>query len=143
MIETAQTQLVDKFERASSLEFRHANQPAPPWVDRPKVPYLKYLEGLRGLAALDVTLYHIWGHTLNSMPVSGHLAILRDWTGALLRGRVAVNVFIVLSGYLLMRPAARSPDGLLPGGIWVYLQRRAWRILLSGQRPVPAADSTS
>jgi peptidoglycan/LPS O-acetylase OafA/YrhL len=93
------------------------------------VKYLRYLEGLRGLAALDVTLFHIWGHTLNSMPLTGHGALLRSWTGALLRGRVAVDVFIVLSGYLLMRPAARSADGRLPGGAWDYLRRRARRIL--------------
>ncbi|MDP9175857.1 MAG: acyltransferase family protein [Planctomycetota bacterium] len=98
-------------------------------AERPKAPYVPYLEGLRGLAALSVTIYHIWGHTLNAIPLTGFRAVARDWIGAVLFGRVAVDIFIVLSGYLLMRPAARSADGKLPGGIWHYLQRRAWRIL--------------
>jgi len=106
-----------------------AVQSAPPPVPRHHASYVRYLEGLRGLAALDVTFYHIWGHTLNSMPLTGFRAVARDWIGAILHGRIAVDVFIVLSGYLLMRPVARSADGRLPGGISVYLQRRAWRIL--------------
>jgi peptidoglycan/LPS O-acetylase OafA/YrhL len=41
----------------------------------------------------------------------------------------AVPVFIVLSGYCLMLPAAKSEDGQLKGGIGRFVKRRAWRIL--------------
>ncbi len=44
-------------------------------------------------------------------------------------GRYAVSVFIVLSGYCLMLPVARSQDGRLRGGFWDYLKRRSRRIL--------------
>jgi peptidoglycan/LPS O-acetylase OafA/YrhL len=43
-------------------------------------------------------------------------------------GHSAVAVFIVLSGYCLMLPAARN-DGVLPRGFGEYISRRAWRIL--------------
>jgi len=44
-------------------------------------------------------------------------------------GRIAVDIFIVLSGYCLMLPVARSADRQLRGGVWEYLKRRARRIL--------------
>jgi peptidoglycan/LPS O-acetylase OafA/YrhL len=44
-------------------------------------------------------------------------------------GHFSVGVFIVLSGYCLMLPVARSADGTLKGGIRGYLRRRARRIL--------------
>src|SRR5207248_6339313 len=44
-------------------------------------------------------------------------------------GRYAVGVFIVISGYCLMLPVARSVNRQLPGGVWAYIRRRARRIL--------------
>ena len=44
-------------------------------------------------------------------------------------GHFAVAVFIVLSGYCLMLPAAQSPQKRLRGSFWEYLWRRAKRIL--------------
>jgi peptidoglycan/LPS O-acetylase OafA/YrhL len=44
-------------------------------------------------------------------------------------GHFSVAMFIVLSGYCLMLPVARSTDGRLAGGFWGYLKRRARRIL--------------
>ena len=43
---------------------------------------------------------------------------------------VAVDVFIVLSGYCLMLPVAASSDNSLRGGFWAYIRRRARRILI-------------
>ncbi len=43
-------------------------------------------------------------------------------------GQVAVDVFIVLSGYCLMLPVARA-GGALRGGPVGYMKRRARRIL--------------
>ena len=83
---------------------------------------LAFLDGLRGLAALYVLLYHLTD-TRHLPPAVAHgLSFLRF-------GHYAVAVFIVLSGYCLMLPVARSVDGRLRGGAWNYLKRRAIRIL--------------
>src|SRR3954462_13179518 len=85
---------------------------------------LDFLDGLRGLAALYVVLHHaaleVPGGSLS--PVSG---IFR---GLLRQGHFAVAVFIVLSGYCLMRPVASDPSGRVRGGWRAYLLRRARRI---------------
>jgi peptidoglycan/LPS O-acetylase OafA/YrhL len=48
---------------------------------------------------------------------------------SLIFGHFAVDVFIILSGYCLMLPVARSKDRRLRGGSGEYLRRRALRIL--------------
>lgn len=92
-------------------------------------PWVRYLEGLRGLACLIVTIYHVWGNTLEGVTLRGWQATARDWIGVGLLGRFPVDIFIVLSGYLLMRPAVRAGNGKLPEGIFSYIRRRALRIL--------------
>jgi peptidoglycan/LPS O-acetylase OafA/YrhL len=90
---------------------------------------LDYLDGLRALAALYVVLFHCWleltfhGST-DKLP--DHVYRLTTWMA---HGRYSVAVFIVLSGYCLMLPVARSADARLRGGVWEYLKRRARRIL--------------
>lgn len=83
---------------------------------------------MRGLAALYVVLGHVQGafifKTLEPLPVS----VQRIW-GFLGYCRYAVAVFIVLSGFCLMLPVVRAPDGRLQGGVFAYLKRRARRIL--------------
>jgi peptidoglycan/LPS O-acetylase OafA/YrhL len=44
-------------------------------------------------------------------------------------GHFAVDFFIVISGFCLMLPVARSGDGKLRGGFRSYIERRARRIL--------------
>ena len=83
---------------------------------------LEFLDGLRGLAAFYVMLFHMG--TPAGLP-SG-LALVWEWTHF---GRSAVGVFIVLSGYSLMLPVARSADGRLRGGFGDYIKRRSLRIL--------------
>jgi peptidoglycan/LPS O-acetylase OafA/YrhL len=98
--------------------------------DQAKRPqHLRYLEGLRGLAAIVVTLQHVYFHTLWGMNLTGWQANLATALGWLFPGRAAVAVFIVLSGYLLMRPVVREGTGQIPGGTWSYIRRRARRIL--------------
>ncbi len=88
---------------------------------------LPFLDGLRGLAALYVVLFHAM--------VEAHVAGRSNSTAAtaafvaLRYGHYAVAVFIVLSGYCLMRPVARDPAGRIDGGFVAYLGRRARRIL--------------
>ncbi|MEU6548914.1 acyltransferase [Streptomyces sp. NPDC046915] len=81
------------------------------------------LDGLRGVAALYVVLFHCWllafpGFPKNSGP---------SWLGWLMYGRLAVVFFLVLSGFSLAISPARH--GWRQGGIARFLRRRAWRIL--------------
>lgn len=86
--------------------------------------HLGYLDGLRGLAALYVVMFHIWGY---------HSAQLGALTARLVTpfcfGPYAVAVFIVLSGFCLMLPVSRSADGLVRGGAKRFFLSRAKRIL--------------
>ncbi len=84
---------------------------------------LHYLDGLRGLAALYVVMVHINRYM-------GEDPVFLQLIGKTLRyGNFAVAVFIVLSGYVLMLPVARSQSGHLSRGLWDYIQRRSRRIL--------------
>lgn len=97
----------------------------------PRPLRLPYLDGVRGLAALYVVGYHAfctadcsllgWRHTLPPLVEKGF-----RW---LLHGHLAVDLFIVLSGFCLMLPIATHPRRELAGGFWPYLARRARRIL--------------
>ncbi|BEL06766.1 hypothetical protein Q0Z83_049570 [Actinoplanes sichuanensis] len=81
------------------------------------------LDGIRGLAALYVVVHHCWllafpGYPANTGPA---------WLGWLIHGRLAVVVFIVLSGFSLAIAPARNAWRL--GGTRRYAWRRARRIL--------------
>lgn len=87
---------------------------------------LPYLDGLRGVAALVVALYHAYLSTGMRGDAYRDLGEL----GAVLGyGYLGVPVFIVLSGYVLMLPVVRDPGLRLSGGAVGYLRRRARRIL--------------
>ncbi|MFJ3235853.1 acyltransferase family protein [Streptomyces sp. NPDC086787] len=81
------------------------------------------LDGLRGLAALYVVLFHCWLLTFPGFPRNSG----PGWLGWLMYGRLAVVFFLVLSGFSLAIPAARG--GWRTGGAGRFLRRRAWRIL--------------
>ncbi len=94
-----------------------------------------YLDGLRGLAALYVVFNHCSIMTMEltdsgaSLPHS--LARLEHLLHFFLfnYGTLAVAIFIVLSGYLLMLPVAKTSALELRGGIGGFVKRRARRIL--------------
>ena len=81
------------------------------------------LDGIRGLAALYVVLYHIF---LRAWPGAA-AADAPLWAAWLDDGRAAVIVFIALSGFSLAIGPARS--GWRFTSIREYARRRAWRIL--------------
>jgi peptidoglycan/LPS O-acetylase OafA/YrhL len=87
-------------------------------------PHLAILDGLRGLAAFYVMQYHALAYVLFdnvAIGVAGEIFFL------LQQGHFGVVVFIVLSGYCLMLPAAET--GRLRGGFRAFVFRRARRIL--------------
>ncbi|MEB3178219.1 MAG: acyltransferase [Nostocaceae cyanobacterium] len=85
---------------------------------------LPYLDGLRGLAALYVVIFHIWLLSDDNFPgLWNHIRKLFRY------GELGVVVFIVLSGYCLMLPVSRSQSGFIPGGLWEFFKRRGRRIL--------------
>ncbi|WIB36515.1 acyltransferase [Curtobacterium sp. MCJR17_043] len=85
----------------------------------------KFADGLRAVAAIGVALFHTYTYTGLSeqnqqLPVFFKILNLGDF---------AVAVFIVLSGFVLMLPVARTARFTVRGGIGQFLTRRARRIL--------------
>lgn len=85
--------------------------------------HVRGLDGLRGLAALYVVLFHCWLYTFPGYPRSS----APRWLDGLMFGRLAVVFFLVLSGFSLAISPARH--GWRSGGVAQFLRRRAWRIL--------------
>src|SRR5689334_14248080 len=83
---------------------------------------LAFLDGIRGLAALYVVFHHAYLFTRSDRSS----AITQELWG---QGRVAVDIFIVLSGFCLMLPVVQSSVKCVPGGFLKYFLRRAARIL--------------
>jgi len=89
------------------------------------IPFLPYLEGLRGLAALYVALYHV---VLTLDGVRPGASAVIPFSGAWLKwGHFAVALFIVISGYVLALPVVVR--GSLSGGVRGFFMRRARRLL--------------
>lgn len=81
------------------------------------------LDGLRGLAALYVMLFHTWLLSFQFFPRNTGPGYL-TWA---MYGRLSVVFFLTLSGFsLALGPAA---DRWRLGGAGRFLRRRAWRIL--------------
>lgn len=101
-----------------------------PSVAKPP-PRFAHLDGIRGLAALYVAAFHCYQMQLL---VSPEIDPARAWLFKILKplcmGHYAVAVFIVLSGYCLMLPIAKTGGAYTLRDGWAgYLQRRARRIL--------------
>jgi peptidoglycan/LPS O-acetylase OafA/YrhL len=96
-----------------------------------------YLDGIRGVAAFYVLLCHTQLFALGLLhapasqdPAHRLAALARILNYFFNFGHVAVDIFIVLSGYCLMLPVVRSADRSLRGGLKAYLRRRGKRILI-------------
>ena len=96
-----------------------ALSPTPPGATN----HLAYLDGLRALAALWVVMHHSWFWVADQL----HGAV-GDVLGFFIYGRLAVDLFIVLSGFCLTLPVLKN-QMMLRGGVVEFLKRRAWRIL--------------
>ena len=96
---------------------------APPEEPRGAGRRVAGLDGLRGLAAMYVVLFHCLLLSMPKFPSSS----VPSWLAWMSFGRVAVVFFLALSGFsLAIGPASR---GWRLGGIARFLRRRAWRIL--------------
>ena len=90
---------------------------------------LHYLDGLRGLAALYVVIFHVYleaSYRWTGFVLPRKLWLASQW---MIYGHSAVVVFIVLSGYCLMLPVIRSADAQLSDGLKGFFVRRTRRIL--------------
>ena len=104
------------------------------WDSRAPMPEsrtsrLEFADGIRGLAALYIVLYH----ALLAVLISGHgmglHPLVHGYTAWMQFGNFGVAVFIVLSGFCLTVPVAASSRREIAGGIRGFLTRRARRIL--------------
>lgn len=87
--------------------------------------YFPHVEGLRGVAALYVFLYHLW--QAGVAHAGATLGVLLPFTLPWLQfGHFAVTVFIVISGYCLGLPVAARPDR--PFSIAAFARRRLRRL---------------
>jgi peptidoglycan/LPS O-acetylase OafA/YrhL len=96
---------------------------APRETDRTFYPYV---EGLRGVAALYVVIFHMWQIAVQH-PQTGTLT---RWFGAtqfLQYGHFAVAIFIVISGYCLSLPVAQRLER--PFDIVRFFKKRARRLM--------------
>lgn len=85
------------------------------------------VDGLRGLAALSVLLFHVWLYCQPDPP-AGYPAGAVDWPWY--SGRLGLILFFVISGYLLYRPWLAAALGRRDGlDLGAYLRSRAARIL--------------
>ena len=92
------------------------------------------LDGIRGLAALYVVIYHIFLRAWSGYPGAIHAPF---WAAWLSYGRGGVAMFIVLSGFSL---------GTRPGALGVAVARRSGRTRTDGpgascRRTGPRSDS--
>jgi peptidoglycan/LPS O-acetylase OafA/YrhL len=97
---------------------------------------LDSIDALRGVAALAVALYHVWGHfgvyPWPSIGVVGQTpaSLLGYLTSPLRWGYLGVGLFLVLSGFCIHLPFARkrNRDGAYGFQARTFYLRRLWRL---------------
>jgi len=88
--------------------------------------YYPHVEGLRGVAALYVFLFHIWQLAIQNT-ATGTLLGWFAFTPFMQYGHFAVVAFIVISGYCLALPVALRPDMRFDAK--TFFLRRARRLM--------------
>jgi peptidoglycan/LPS O-acetylase OafA/YrhL len=100
------------------------------------VSRLRFLDGIRGVLALYVFLFHLSGILLTIMAhytdsLSQRALSLSSYFHYFFLdgGRYAVVSFLVISGFCLALPVVRKENGLANFSLQEFLKRRAYRIL--------------
>lgn len=92
-------------------------------------PRLEFLDGLRGVCALYIALYHASLFTGFGKGDETYSPLAKICLHLLSFGPYSVAVFIVLSGFVIGLPVAKTAGLTLRGGFRSYIGRRARRIL--------------
>jgi len=93
--------------------------------------FVAELESLRFVAAFCVAYAHSWAYLsqgVNRAHLDPLMFQIFDQGYTLFNGQAAVDLFYVLSGFVLGRALDRH-DGMSPRGWLVFMWRRFWRIL--------------
>ncbi|MBE5791724.1 MAG: acyltransferase [Clostridiales bacterium] len=107
--------------------FNSVNSPC--LLPTPSPSYHSCADGFRALAMLGVMWFHIWQQSWLSPKVS-LLGVTFDFTHIVRTGYLFVDVFLLLSGFLMFLPYARSAfDGSSLPSIREFYLKRAVRIL--------------
>jgi peptidoglycan/LPS O-acetylase OafA/YrhL len=91
--------------------------------------HIAYMDGFRGLAAWSILFAHTTGELLSRPDASRLPKFFHIFSHLDNFAHYIVAIFIVLSGYVLMLPVAKSADGRLRGGMGAYFKRRFLRIV--------------
>ena len=83
---------------------------------------LVLIDGLRGIAAMAVVFYHLYGNI--RLTLSFDVPVAVDWL--LMHGYLGVAIFFVLSGYVITLNIGRAK--ITPGFMWRFALRRAIRL---------------
>src|ERR1700691_5443939 len=94
----------------------------------PRIRY-DFLDGMRALAAWYVVFHHASVEILFTSDKAGVAPFILANSSWFFWERLAVDVFIVLSGFCLMLPVTHQPTWAVSGGFGGFLKRRAMRIL--------------
>jgi peptidoglycan/LPS O-acetylase OafA/YrhL len=97
---------------------------------------LDSIDALRGLAALSVALYHVWGHfgqypwpSIGIVTQTPNAPLLSYLTSPLRWGYLGVGLFLVLSGFCIHLPyARRQTAGSYGFEARTFYLRRLWRL---------------
>lgn len=92
-------------------------------------PYLPELEGLRGVAIALVVAFHVDGILLGPAQTEARGAVGSPLMAYVRAGFTGVNLFFVLSAFLLTLPFLAEAAGGRPVSVRRYFARRALRIL--------------
>lgn len=94
------------------------------WPESGALSPIPALDGVRALAALLVLLFHVWSDVPGYAGPTQHPASL-----PLFYGKTGVNLFFVLSGFLLFQPYAQWILGLRARpSVLAFYKRRALRV---------------
>jgi peptidoglycan/LPS O-acetylase OafA/YrhL len=118
-------QVAAQHEAWTPLRGRWRTLPSRLWPESGAVSPIPAVDGLRALAVLLVLLLHAWVHIPWVQQALGG----REYQDPVDYGRTGVQLFFVLSGFLLFQPYAKWLFGLQPRpSALLFYKRRALRV---------------